>query len=93
MEIESTCFAKIIDIINGTDIYLKQVNINLNKIPCLIGRISNVDKTIIKDQKSENGKTIEIFNNYIKYSEIKEFGVKHKLLIDRCKSMYYSIKI
>ena len=53
----------------------------------MIGRISNSERAILKDQKSENGKTIEIYNNYTKYPEIRELKVKHKLLIENCKSM------
>jgi hypothetical protein len=80
MDNDFTCFGKIVDIINGNDIYIKS-------IPCIVGRYSISDKTNIKDKKTIIGKTIEIDNENYKIPEIYELRIKSKIVLDKCKRM------
>jgi hypothetical protein len=81
MDSEATCFGKLVDIITGTDIYLRQ-------IPCVLGRVSNSDNMNAIERKNLLGKTIDIDLNYCNVSELNDYCVKYKLVIEKCKRMY-----
>ncbi len=90
MESELTCFAKMIDISNGSDIFLKNVRIYylcIFQVPCVLGRASNSDNLNYKEKKEMIGKTIDIDTNYCNLSEINDYFVRHKLIIENCKRM------
>ena len=90
---ESTCLAKLIDISNGSEIFIKKVIfikiifLNLKKIPCVLGISSNTYNINYKQKKSAIGKTIDIDLNYCNLSEINDYFVKQKLIIENCKRM------
>jgi hypothetical protein len=78
MEIDQSCYAKFIDVVNGTEIYIRT-------IPCIIGRYSHSDD--FRAKNSVIGKTIEIdYDNYKDYN-LAEYRVHNKLILEKCKRM------
>jgi hypothetical protein len=78
MDNESFCFGKLVDVINGYDMYIRS-------IPCLVGRLSSSD--MVREKKVVPGKTISIDNEMYRYPEVNEMRIRNKLIIDKCKRM------
>lgn len=60
----------------------------ITQIPCVLGSGSNADIIHTKDKKGLIGKTIDIGTNYCNLSEINDYCVRSKLVIEKCKRMY-----
>ena len=89
METDGKVYAKVINIFNGNEMYLKTVNSSVNcnnKVPTIIGRSSTIDG--LSSKEALIGKTVDILYNYCNISEVNEYSVKTKLIVEKCKSMY-----
>jgi hypothetical protein len=79
MENESFCFGKLVDVINGNDMFIKS-------LPCLVGRLTSSD--VIREKKIIPGRTISIDYDTYRYPEVNELRIRNKLILDKCKRMY-----
>jgi hypothetical protein len=80
MEIDQSCFAKLIDVVNGNDMFIRS-------IPCIFGRYSHIDNLNIKEKKNFMGKTVDLNYNGYKDFNLDDYRVRSKLIIERCKRM------